>query len=1521
MSPPLWPESPAHWHNAELVSGIEKPRLYQALALIPVLGILLGGILLVFGALRPMYHTLLVPLWLADAANEGLPPLVWATQDREALLALDWRTLPATCPERPDRGATLAALRALRHGAAGQRLMVYLAAPACQDGQGQVQLLPRGAQLGDTDSWLPLRQVLEELRGVPARYKLLILDVAWATDSPAVALLSADAPARIHETLDAVPDPTRLVLLSAGPGQVSHASEVLGRTLFNYYLEQGLRGAADGVGGTADGQVTVRELAAYVSDRVRCTARHAFLARQEPQLLGPAIDFPLRMLPREAQAAASNAGLRVYPPWLRDAWQKLPVEATPESFAAARTLLAAERAWRAGESPARLKTPTLQALKPSPTPNAAQQPPVFSLARAGAGKPVDAALLVCLNQFQAELELRTRGQTPDQARQTRETLKTALLKNLKDRPLVELLRAVVEQAYRLTDPRPENLEPLVELLQTLEPEPGFVETLSLRTLAAAAEAGLSRTTLRQALEVLEIGERVAARPRSSAWVHRRREQAARTRHLAEVLLVTPGYTTHPEIHRALEDGLRAYREIVGAQDAVEQALATLDRSRCWLGAVMPMLARSSLLSNEWQRAMQAALTLHQRLADARRSETPAATDLPPLTAAVSDSLEQLLYPLESADVERLLRDARGDGATASTWRMLDALLTLPAPTGPARIAIWEALRDLEIRLLAEAERMPVRGPADAQMSSTPSRVFPNAPSDPLLRAQQQLQLLRLADTDAQALADLEQRLAMARDPAARLAAARRLWQSRSAVAQPVCVDGEADLRAWLADWYRYEAREQMADSPAARFYARAAEGYRPWLRTRDAYVVLRQEALPSAAPAGPTATVRFVAQAVPSDPAPADVEVTVLPPDGARLETQPARWALERAALSAGPCARSCRVHLASDAADAATPRGLLLLARLEGRLFHTWLDLPFRPAAPEILFRPAGTVAQSFVGELHLRPVRGTQSFALWLRNPGPHAWPRLSVEILAGAQGLATSTVALAPRETRPITFAVPPPSPKDLPPAAQATKPAEAETPLPAFTPPLAVRLRDLDHPDTELGRRTVPVLVDAARDYVRLERTAITAAGAPGRSTVRVDVVLRLYRAAGDISSTAQLCVPDADGPAPSVRDGTLQGTLATSGDPLRLYVENMTLPRDDATRLSFAVRVDDWQRAFLLRAPLAQPGVPAVLQVDEQPAVRLVVPRWGRADKAFRVPVEVAHAPAASTLEVSIGRLDRGDFVAEGDAWRGPPWQTRIGCRVPGRDGGMDFTAAIEGPDVTLNTSDVRGPREVRARLLDAQGTELAFDGRSIVLSDAPPAAPRFLDPPPRAWRATPLRLRASGGDPVTKIRGVTFFVGEPVDGKLPPGALSGTGRPVNDEHTVWEGDLPLPPKHLGPTPISVQFVNELGLSRFDTIRVTLEEKDPLASRPGRIQGVVREGTRPQAGLNVVLSDEKGASQAKASTNEQGQFVFRDVAPGKYRLSCDKSSTQRRGTFPTDPQQFLDVAPGATVAADLLLFIP
>ena len=172
-------------------------------------------------------------------------------------------------------------------------------------------------------------------------------------------LLAHDVAAAVQLDLAAVPDAARLVLCACSPGQTALFSEEQRRTVFSYYVEEGLRGAADGFNpsGTRQGQVSAKELAEFVRARVERWAWRNRHTHQTPLLIGDGGDFPLLALERrQAKPPLPIPDWEPYPEWLREAWKVRQRWWTDESYRLApqlfrqleTTLLEAERDWRQG---------------------------------------------------------------------------------------------------------------------------------------------------------------------------------------------------------------------------------------------------------------------------------------------------------------------------------------------------------------------------------------------------------------------------------------------------------------------------------------------------------------------------------------------------------------------------------------------------------------------------------------------------------------------------------------------------------------------------------------------------------------------------------------------------------------------------------------------------------------------------------------------------------------------------------------------------------------------------------------------------------------------------------------------------------------------------------------------------------------------------------------------------------------------------------------------------------------------
>lgn len=164
-----------------------------------------------------------------------------------------------------------------------------------------------------------------------------------------------------------------------------------------------------------------------------------------------------------------------------------------------------------------------------------------------------------------------------------------------------------------------------------------------------------------------------------------------------------------------------------------------------------------------------------------------------------------------------------------------------------------------------------------------------------------------------------------------------------------------------------------------------------------------------------------------------------------------------------------------------------------------------------------------------------------------------------------------------------------------------------------------------------------------------------------------------------------------------------------------------------------------------------------------------------------------------------------------------------------------------------------------------------------------------------------------------------FFAGKPVDGKRPPMAATIPGTPVDSGKSTWSAKLPLTPDKSGPTDISVEFVNQAGLTSIATTSVDVVDK--LPAQFGTVRGTVVEGTLPQPNLDVVLQDEKGMAvkdekmkERLAKTGADGSFTIENVPPGKYKIVARKPITNRIA------KADIEVQPGETTTVPLVLFL-
>jgi hypothetical protein len=1511
---------------------------------------------------RPLPHPFFVPLWIARYADTALPTPAWTGQDRDALIQGNYfKHVAATTTSEQAQSDIRQTLSTLQARSTSESIVVYLSGLARTDAAGAVQVLPADASLDDPATWLPLAVVLESLHLCPARHKLLVLDILWPLANVARGVLADDVAGRVHADLEAVTDPRRLVLCTCSPGQVTLGAQALGRSVFGYYFEEGLRGWADGYGpeGSHDGRVSVRELADFVRDHVDRWSRLNGDARQTPLLTGAGADFPLVVLEGgQPQPHLSLAAEVAYPAWLQEAWKDVGPggphrPASPFlSHEMDQALLDAEWSWRGGVNPDQVRQ-NLQDRLNSLRQQAARvppRPPPYSLALAAAGgeKP-DEALTEAVATWLSQAEGQTRNLPLDKAEEARGKLVAMSGETLKAKSAFALAWAVFEAAVSDPSPTPERIRLLDSLLRARQPQPLFVETVFLHRLAAVAGTGsvwptpftsqaaapLPGWIVHQALQVVHRGERAASHPSAFLSVRPLLDSAAQRRHDAEVVFEAWDYAPLEQAVLLWKQAVAEYDTVLFLEESVAAAHSALDEATSLLTALAPGLQDWPALAPAWAAVARNAQQLADVLAAQHRGTGILQNegDVRQEMEQLRDRLAALRQSLSSERATVLIRQAHQANAAAAVAVDIDRLLRLPFAKAEERVALWQARYGLSRRLAEDTLRLDEDTPPQPAESVDTATAERDVQQAGIARAERALSLVNLLASAPQDMKELQGLITkLASDPTRMYPSGvvlrqtwTRLQRERSEGPSPAERD-ERILWGWLADRCRYEARERAALSRADlvwQFYSRAAQQYARQGQglVEESYVRIdERSALPTLLPGQPVVETLDVRPSSPKGPAPR-VQVEVLTRDDTWLTVLPrsAALPLKGGVSPDGAYLLSLAVTL-RPAAERSTPppAGFLLRVRLQDRDFHYRVNLPLVPQRPQVLIAANPDTPAPALADLRLRPVKVAQPFYVYVSNPTSQEWKSLTVRMSAGGAIFATAQpFPLPPGGVQRVAFirsgplapVVPPPSPE---------KAVAPDLELTRLTGPLDLAVLDAGENNRLLTNRLVHVDIASPREYVSITEARFVPPTQPAVKN-RLTVGLRAKYPLTPPPCTAELILPTSPAGAVGFQDGTLRGVVAPDGSELRLYAENLRTPPGGAPA-RFALTIDAFARAFIFRSTFPSQGDTVTPSLDDEPGVHLRVSGYGKSGPGYRAGVEVDNAPEGASLEVSLGRLQGGAFVPEIVTRRSPARKHAIGFNPLGPGGALLFTATVEDEDVLLDTSDVRGPRQLQAVLLDAEGRELARDMLAVILAANPPGGVRIIDPPARAWRGAPLPLQAVGGDPVAGVKEVVFFVGRPVDGKIPPNTTTIPATPLDAERTTWGVKLPLPPDRVGPVPISVQFVNGIGLSSFDTVLVDLTETDFTKTAPGSIKGRVMEGDLPQAGLVVVLTDERGAERARETTGPGGTFQFKGVPPGKYRLSTSKVGSNRIGVYPRKVGEFLILLPGATVEADLPLHL-
>lgn len=262
-----------------------------------------------------------IALPLSEHTHPAWPPVPFAEADAKRLLRhFPGGELAFNNQEEVQFKQKLESLKSLRDS----RVVLHIPA-LCVVHEGKPYLISSKAEPGQVNgSWHLLADVLAAFGACPASEKLLILDVIHPVARADRGVIADTSGVAVNGYLKLLADEKKLpglVMVACSPGEFPLLDEVYRTSAFAGYLDEGLRGYADGqIEGTRDRWVRVRELHGHVRDRLSRWANFTRGVTQTVTLYGEG-DF--RLVSHDKVMEAEQPGPPVaYPAYLAAAWDE-----------------------------------------------------------------------------------------------------------------------------------------------------------------------------------------------------------------------------------------------------------------------------------------------------------------------------------------------------------------------------------------------------------------------------------------------------------------------------------------------------------------------------------------------------------------------------------------------------------------------------------------------------------------------------------------------------------------------------------------------------------------------------------------------------------------------------------------------------------------------------------------------------------------------------------------------------------------------------------------------------------------------------------------------------------------------------------------------------------------------------------------------------------------------------------------------------------------------------------------------
>jgi len=1592
---PRWMQDLAAPWQPPLVNPPRQQQWMMAAFCLAVTGFLAG----VAAWYRPLQSPYFVPLWITQYRSPLLAHRGGADQDREAIESAGIFPDFADTYTTQESGLVLREIQQLAMLPHRNRQVVYVSGYAVPAEQDDIVILPADAEPPNHTQGLSLAQLIRIMQQSSAREKLLILDVSppplrgqagyllqtSALDIPRLFRRLQNEFAEYHPGKS---DQLQ-ILLSAEPGQQSHSSMILGRTIFGFYLEEGLRGAAlpwSAANRQKSRRITVTSLSRYLRARVDRWVRENHGARQTPLLLGAGPDFDLAaaastFTPNPTPAADSSqfaavlAGWQTLEQWRNDRSISIAPRIYHQLQARVQAAQISIRLGGINATTAAVLQDDLNFYRQQMmvAKNAARYPSqggTFAFAQQ-AGLQPDPQLQAAVDQFLSGIQMLANSKPADREA-TLAKLIQAILKETAEQSRESVEAAVLSRASLLVR-QPSQLTAIQQFLTARNQPFIYLETRFLDKLATLAksmpEANWPADDMARAVEAVLQTEAACARPWLFRWARPVLDACVRARWEAESLLDVWSLVPAEAIFTRFSEAHQLSRRLLTFSESWQQARGAADESLLTLLPKIDWLVENPEGLTLWHNRLQATAQLLPLLEPPPQPLDPIA--LQSLSDRLQSFTEQLLNETRAfdrisggADTTWILQSAKRDSADGTLVPAIDNILSLPLLPSQTREAFRAASTELAQRLNNRTREKDAQD--DENYVLTPEITYTAAESqsdqhrDRIragLHASCQLAVLELIGLPATERTVLARLISRARNDQLSQPEWRELghrlaqawinsWPANSGTASSSQLDrisilypgflnlplldntpGGPRVSDRRNDW-------QQAFTWLASVYLRAARA------STDADFLHRLAETTASAGQG-LVTLTEIRVASPITPVvltadkpvgnivlPLVIPASIIEPPTIRLFHRPESLDIQiepepiRSKPDGTDRLTEVRIQVRPQPAAILTALPEALILEIASRDWSQFVKIPLdssrliRTVAVEIsrdpqtlaalgdqaIFRP-GTPQPLYVVLHNLR--NEPRQFAVQVTSVPSSEWQM-------------ETKVALGPSEKKIVPFTAASSPKVAATTTASATTASGATATLPSMTRlalPATLRVRVLEDNKTQelLLERDFRLLLAHPSTYVDLSDALFIPSQPSTRPLNRFQVALRARQDLGTTPSHAKLILDPQNIPGfRGLQSGRLAGQIPPSGQLLTLDANGLLLSPESPRLGQVTLTIDGVERAFRLQVDFARFGEPTTPRVDSSPRLLLRLADSPQPGRSLAFHVDADHAPSNATIDV---RLLRGEAPEHGVVERQQIFpaarhqQATLAAGDP--QGGLVFHGAISSWSATWELPQLIGRRLLQARLRDAQGHILQTRELPIFLDDTPADAVEFRNPPSTALHSGPLTLRVFASDRESGIREVSFFVGKPIDGKLPPGVIEIPGTPASDEPMTWIGIMP-PQQNRGPTDYTVKIVNGAGLTRYLTTSILLVDR--LPSPPGVITGTVLLGSIPQPGLPVTLADANGKPLLKTTTNSQGIYVFPELKAGTYQLSSQSLNPPRTATAT------VHVTAGATTTQDLSLYL-